>query len=574
LKKEISYNLSFPQKKSHYCDVSITVSHPENDITSLSMPVWTPGSYLVREFSGKTDSVNAKSIDGENLKTEKVNKNIWNVFNPEKKDFTFSYRVFGNELTVRTTRINNDHAFISSAGVFMSVSGMENCGCKLTTVLPEGWKKISTGLNRLSENVFFADNYDVLIDSPLEIGNQNILEFEIQGIKHFICLTGEGNYKEKIIINDFRKIAEEQIKFFGGKIPYEHYTFIIHLVEKGGGGLEHLNSFVAQFPRLNFNDEKLYKKFLGLVSHEYFHLWNVKRIRPAELGPFDYNRENYTKSLWVAEGWTSFFDNVFIRRCGLINDEEYFEFIENEYNDVMRFKGRFKQSLSESSYDTWIKFYRKDENFSNTQISYYTKGALVAIMLNIEIIKNTNGEKSLDDVMRILYKDYQNDSSRGYTQERIKEVCESVNGRMLDEFWSMYVDGTDEIPIEKYLSFAGIEVTDSSDSASAALGVDFKTENGKLIITKVIDGGSAYESGLSFRDEIISVNGFRVNEEILKNIFSDKKPGEVLKLILSREGIIKKISVTLLKPIPKFKIKRMENISDEQDKIFKKWILG
>ncbi|MBK8981745.1 MAG: M61 family metallopeptidase [Ignavibacteria bacterium] len=574
MKKEISYKLSFPERQAHYCEVSISVSDPENTVTIFSMPVWTPGSYLIREFSRNADRVKATASDGENLKAEKVNKNTWNVFNPEKKDFTFSYRVYGNELTVRTTRINSNHAFISSAGVFMAVCGMEECRCMLTVELPKEWKKISTGLSKISENVFYADNFDILIDSPLEIGNQNILEFEIQGIKHFICLIGEGNYKDEIIINDFRKIAEEQIKFFGGKIPYEHYTFIIHLVEKGGGGLEHLNSFVAQFPRLNFSDEKLYKKFLGLVSHEYFHLWNVKRIRPFELGPFDYSKENYTKSLWIAEGWTSFFDNVFIRRCGLINDEEYFEFIENEYNDVMRFKGRFHQSLSESSFDTWIKFYRKDENFSNTQISYYTKGALVAMMLNIEIIKKTNCEKSLDDVMRILYKDYEDVRSKGYTQERIKEVCESVNGGKLNEFWKMYVDGTDEIPVEEFLSFAGIEVTDTSDSASAALGIESKTENGKLIITKVIDGGSAYESGLSFRDEIISVNSFRVNEDNIKNILSEKKPGDEIKVIISREGLIKEIPVTLRKPIPKFKIMRMENISDEQEKVFQKWIPG
>ncbi|MBK9331545.1 MAG: M61 family metallopeptidase [Ignavibacteria bacterium] len=456
----------------------------------------------------------------------------------------------------------------------MAVSRMEECRCVLTVELPKDWKKISTGLNKISEDVFYADNYDILIDSPLEMGNQNILEFEIQGIKHFICLTGEGKYKDEIIINDFRKIAEEQIKFFGGKIPYEHYTFIIHLVEKGGGGLEHLNSFVAQFARLNFSDENLYRKFLGLVSHEYFHLWNVKRIRPFELGPFDYNKENYTKSLWIAEGWTSFFDNLFIRRCGLINDEEYFEFIENEYNDVMRFKGRFHQSLSESSFDTWIKFYRKDENFSNTQISYYTKGALVAMMLNIEIIKNTNCEKSLDDVMRILYKDYEKDRSKGYTQERIKEVCESVNGGELNEFWKMYVYGTDEIPVEEYLGFAGMEVTDTTNSASADLGIESRTENGKLIIIKVIDGGSSYKYGLNFRDEIISVNNFRVNEENIKSILSGIKPGDEIKVIISREGLIKEISLTLLKPIPKFKIKRMEIITDLQEKVFQKWIPG
>lgn len=574
MNREILYNISFPDRQAHYCEVVIYLNEPIETETIFFMPVWTPGSYLIREFSKNTEDVKAVSSEGDDLLIEKINKNSWKVFNPDKKNVNFSYRVYCNELTVRTSRINSDHAFLSPAGVFMTVRGIESAKCILNIDMPPEWNKISTGLNRISENIFYADNFDILVDSPLEIGNQNILEFEIKGVKHFISLTGTGNYDAEKLKNDFKKIAEEQINFFGSDIPYEHYTFIIHLVEHGGGGLEHLNSFVVQMVRLNFRDKKLYNKFLGLVSHEFFHLWNVKRIRPIELGPFNYNEENYTNGLWVAEGWTSFYDNVFLRRSGLINDEEYFEFLEHEYNDIMRFSGRYHQSLTDSSFDTWIKFYRKDENYNNSQISYYTKGALVAMMLDLEIIRNTNAERSLDDVIRILYDDYKKDDTKGYTQERVKEICEFVSGKNLDDFWKKYVEGKDEIPMEEYISLAGLEVEDIAETASSFFGIESKNIEGRLIITKVFTGGSAYISGLNFKDEIISIDNYRADEKNAKNILSGKSPGDLIKVIISRDGMIKELNVMLAKPFQLFKIKKMKDVSPEQERIYSKWIKG
>jgi len=444
--------------------------------------------------------------------------------------------------------------------------------CILKIELPPEWKKITTGMEKVSRNVYSADNYDVFIDSPVEIGNQNILEFEIRGIKHYICLSGRGNYNEEKLIKDFKTIAEEEIKLLGGDIPYKSYTYIIHLVEKGGGGLEHLNSFVVQMVRWNFNDAKLYRKFLGLVSHEFFHLWNVKRIRPATLGPFDYDKENHTKSLWVAEGWTSFYDNLILRRCGLIDTKEYFEFIDVEVNDIMRFEGRLNQSLAESSFDTWIKFYRKDENFSNSQVSYYTKGALVSMMLNIEIIKSTNAEKSLDDALRMLYDDFKKDSTKGFTDERVKEVCETVCGRSLDDFWEKYIIGVAELPIDSYLEVCGLELINENESAECTLDIESKTDNGKFIITKVHAGGTAYESGLNAKDEIIAVNGIRADQNSLKTLLKDHPAGSEIRVLISRDGLIRETEVKLLKVLPKFCIKESESKTEEQIKFLEKWL--
>ncbi len=571
---QINYRVTFEKPFTHYCEVEISIVNIKQDSVIFSLPVWTPGSYLIREFARNVDRVIATGVDGKELLTEKINKNSWKVDTAGQGQISFSYRVYCNELTVRTSEINSDHAFLSSSGVFMFARGYEDKKCILKIELPAEWKKISTGLEKVSGNIYSADNYDVFIDSPVEIGNQNILEFEIKGIKHFICLSGKGNYNEDVLVSDFKRIAEEEIKLLGGDIPYKSYTYIIHLLEKGGGGLEHLNSFVVQIGRWNFSEDKIYKKFLGLVSHEYFHLWNVKRIRPAALGPFDYDFENHTKSLWVAEGWTSYYDNLILRRCGLIDNKEYFEFIDVEVNDIMRFEGRFNQSLSESSFDTWIKFYRKDENFNNSQVSYYTKGALVSLMLNIELIKSTSAEMSLDNALRMLYDDYKKDNSKGFTDERVKEVCEIVCGKNLDEFWKLYISGTAELPLGSYLSECGLELLNENESAQCTLDIEAKSENGKYVIVKVFAGGSAYESGLNAKDEIIAVNGIRIDENLTKKVLKDLPVNSEAIVLISRNGIVRELKVKLLKPLPKYIIIESDIKTSEQKRFLDKWLIG
>ncbi|MEZ4820909.1 MAG: PDZ domain-containing protein [Ignavibacteria bacterium] len=571
---EINYRVSFEKPHTHYCEVEIVIKDPEMDSVIFSMPVWTPGSYLIREFAKNVEGVYAEDSAGNRLAFEKIKKNSWKVESKDQRYIKFGYKVYCNEYSVRTSFINEDHAFLSSSGIFMFVQEMQDKKCILEIDLPSSWKKISTGLEKISENIYEAENYDILIDSPVAIGNQEILEFEIKGVRHYICMSGKGNYDPEIIKKDFKLIAEEEIKFFGGEIPYRHYTFIVFLLENGGGGLEHLNSFVVMSKRWIFNDEKLYKKFLGLVSHEFFHVWNVKRIRPEALGPFDYENENYTKSLWVSEGFTNFYDNIFLRRSNILNNEEYFEFVDNEINAVMRYNGRFVQSLTESSFDSWIKLYRPNENSLNSGISYYTKGSLIAIILNIELIKNTGAERSLDDVMKMLYDDYKKDPSKGFTDDRIKEICETVNGKNLDDFWDKYINGTEELPLEKYLNDCGLELVNENDSLKCSLDIEPVNKKGKLIVNKVFAGGSAYESGINVNDEIIAIDGTRVDMDSIKTILENYSEGMEIELMISRAGFLKSVKVKLIKPLPKYKIKEMKTGNAEQVKFLDKWIGG
>lgn len=240
----------------------------------------------------------------------------------------------------------------------------------------------------------------------------------------------------------------------------------------------------------------------------------------------------------------------------------------------MKFSGRFKQSLAESSFDTWIKFYRKDENFNNSQVSYYTKGALTALMLNIEIIKNTEAEKSLDDVLRMLYEDYKKDDTKGYTEERVKEVCGIVCGKRPDEFWENYIYGVKELPLQSYLNECGLMLTDENETVSCSLDIEYKNGNNKLLITKVYEGGSAYESGLNANDELIALNGTRTDLVLTKTLLKNCSEGEEIKTLISREGIIKEINVKLLKPLPKYKIRESENKTVSQQRFLNKWLEG
>jgi len=539
----------------------------------FSLPVWTPGSYLVREYARNVEQVKAFGISGDSLSIEKINKNSWKVITGNREELILKYNVYCNEVSVRTCEINANHAFLVGAGVFMYAKELKETGCLLEVELPERWAKISTGLKKVSENCYSAENYDELIDCPLEIGNHTVLEFDVSGIKHYICIFGNGNYEEDVIIRDIKRIVEEQINFFG-EIPYEEYTFLIRLVDKGRGGLEHANSFAIHFERWGFRNKNLYKKFLSLVSHEYFHLWNCKRIKPAEFCPYDYDNEIYMKNLWVVEGWTSYFDILFVKRAGLFSKEDYFSYLDKRVNNVLKFQGKLLQSLEDSSFDTWIKFYRKDENFDNVQVSYYSKGALVALMLSLEIINSTNARCTIDDVIKELYEIYKRDTRKGFTTELIKEICERISGKNLYEFWEKYVRGTDELLLEEYLDKAGLKMENTNANNYVSLDIETVVREKKIVITKVFAGGSAYESGLNTNDEIISINGQKVVHENLENRLHDFCVGDTIKITIFRDGTLKNVSVNLLLPLPNYKITENEKINDSQIMVLKKWLDG
>lgn len=572
MSSKIKYTISFHNPSTHYCEVTVTAPSHGKNILEFGLPVWTPGSYKLREYSRHIDKVRAEDGNGKGLNCEKVNKNSWKVATTEAEEVVLTYRVYCNELMVRASEVNSDHAYLNGTNLFMFVRGMLDAGCELQINPYKDWKKVSTGLTKVSDNLYSAVDYDTFVDCPIEIGNQEILEFEVDGKKHYISIYGKGNYDPEKFLTDFKKIVETESKMFDG-LPYEHFTFLLMFAD-GGGGLEHLNSFSAMYPAWVFDDEQKYKKFLGLIAHELFHVWNVKRVRPLELGPFDYDREVYTKMHWVTEGWTSFFDNLILRRSEILDDKGYFEFVAEEMNEVMSAQGRFHQSLEESSFDNWIKFYERHANTRNDQISYYKKGALIAMMLDIEIITGSNNEKSLDDVLRTLFEDYNKDTSMGYTPERVKQLCEEMANKNLDEFWTRFILGTDELPLKDYLSKAGIEMKDANKPNEIKLGIVQKKNNDNVEINEIFDGASAYAAGLEANDEIISIDGVRVSTKNLTGVLSTHKQGDEVEITYSRNGTVRTLKMKILPPLPKYELKFVDEPTEEQKAVWEKWLNG
>jgi predicted metalloprotease with PDZ domain len=386
---DISFTVAMSRPHTHLFDIDVAIKHAANGPQEelLVMPVWTPGSYLIREFERNVQDFAAADAAGQPLKWEKTNKNTWRVFTNGAREWHATYRVYANELSVRTSELNSDHAFWNNANLLMYLEGYLKSPSTVRVLAPDVWK-VATGLPGVpgQKNTFRAENFDILYDSPFEASNFKTLVFNVKGVPHRIVIDGAGNYDPERMRTDVQKIVETEVEIMGGEIPYHDYTFILHLRSNAGGGLEHLNSTALGYPRFGFQIrtgdratsaapnaegfERDYRGFLGLVSHEFFHLWNVKRIRPDALGPFDYTQENYTKVLWVAEGITDYYSDLALRRAGLISEGDYLSAVARSIQAMQNTPGRLVQSVEESSFDAWIKYYRPDENSINSQVSY------------------------------------------------------------------------------------------------------------------------------------------------------------------------------------------------------------
>jgi predicted metalloprotease with PDZ domain len=538
------------------------------------MPVWTPGSYLVREFERHVqDFAATDAATNRPLTWEKVNKDSWRVKTAGSKDWRATYRVYANELSVRTSELNDHHAFWNNAALLMYPEGFIHAGSKLTINPPAGWK-IATGLPAASgqSNTFSAENFDILYDSPVEVGTFKTLSFEVKGVPHRIVIDGEGNYDPERVRRDVQKIVATEVELMGGEIPYHDYTFILHLHPAGGGGLEHLNSTSLIVTRFSFQPESNYIDFLSLVAHEFFHLWNVKRIRPDALGPFNYTTENYTKLLWVAEGITAYYQTLFLRRAGFVSDKEYLGALSETIRDVQTKPGRLLMSAEEASYDAWIKYYRADENFVNSQISYYDKGALLGLLLDLQIRKMSGGARSLDDVMRALYTDFFK-KNRNYTPADFERVCERMAGGSLEDFFARYVRGREELPYDAILANVGLRLEPASATERASLGADVAQDNDRLMVRRVYSGAAAYEQGLNAGDQIVALDGYRVNRDNFMQRLNEKRPADVARLTVFRADELRSFDIKLdgirdasYRPIP------LAKPTAEQSQLYQGWL--
>ena len=569
---DISYTVSMSKPWTHLLEVEMRLKYNRAPaFAELKMPVWTPGSYLVREYARHVQDFAARDSSGKALAWEKVNKNTWHVPTGGAKEIVVSYRVYSNELTVRTNELNDEHAFWNNAALLLFPA--RQLGAPSTiSVKPFGNWKVATGLPKVAgqTNTFRAPNFDVLYDSPFEVSDYREITFDVRGKPHRYVITGEGNYDLNKLAADTTKIAEEGYKIFG-ELPIDDYLFIVNL--RGGGGLEHLNSTALQWNRFGFKPQSRYNGFLALVAHEYFHLWNVKRIRPDALGPFDYENENYTKLLWVAEGGTAYYEGLLLRRAGLVSDREWLESKASMFEQLQNRPGRFETSLEEASLDAWIKYYRQDENAINNQISYYDKGEIVNMMLDITIRTASGGAKSLDDVMRHLYNEFYK-KGRNYTPADFQKAAEMAAGKSLEDFFSKYVRGEAEIDFAGILGGIGLQITrDESGRNRAYIGADLAEDAGRLTIRSLPADTPAYEQGLNTGDQIVAIDGYRASNAFLTSYLAEKRPGDTVKLTIFRFDKMRDINFKLGgNNRAEFTIRPVANPTAEQQRLYREYM--
>ena len=569
----MTYELSMPEPNTHYFEVKIALDLSEKtdfkDFVDFKMAAWTPGSYLIREYAKNVEGFEANSSK-KILKYQKTSKNTWRVYLGDSKKIEVKYRVYANELSVRNAHLDGSHGYANGAAIFMYVPELMKEKSILEVVPYKLFSKVSVALPLVSKNTFEVQDFDTLVDSPIEIGNQDIIEFESMGVKHTIANYSLQplDYNKKQVAADYKKVVEAAATVIGGQHPCKNYLFIIHHLPGIGGGLEHLNSTTCQTSPEAYENRDKYIGFLGLIAHEYFHLWNVKRLRPVALGPFDYENENYTNMLWVSEGFTSYYQHDILRRAGLIDENKMLSQVAYGINAIEGTYGNKVQSVAEASWDAWIKYYRPNENSNNSTVSYYTKGGVIANVLNMLIIGETHAEKSLDDVLRLLYKEKYLAKNVGFTDDEFKKACETVSGKDLTKFFENCIYGTETIDYTKFFEYVDINANFfKTQKDKPWLGLTMRNST----VTRIERESGAYKNGIYVNDEIIRVDkkAFTSLDDALKN----KKVGENINIEVLRSGNIFEYDIPLIEN-PTQGIRFVYNKTQEEQakKNYKKWL--
>jgi predicted metalloprotease with PDZ domain len=572
----MAFTVSMDQPNTHYFHVDFRCEGLKGATQEFKLPSWTPGFYRIMDYAKNILNFRAKDEAGNPLSWEKTAKNAWRVQSGQSSLVTVSYDAYAFNPAVFDSFLDDTRGFILPAGVFMYVGGRIGNPVTVTVKPYHAWSTVSTGLDPVegSRNTFHALDFDILYDSPILVGNQEILPFEVQGIPHIIAVDNLGTFDRERFAADIRRAVQAAVAIIG-EIPYRHYTFILMGAPgSGGGGLEHVNSTAIMFNNFNLHNPILYKNWLSLVAHEFFHLYNVKRIRPLALGPFDYERENYTNMLWVSEGFTRYYDDLILKRAGLLTRDEYLERIRG---DIMRYEnipGHLFQSATESSFDTWTKFFNRGENTANTTISYYDKGAALGMLLDFKIRSETKNLKSLDDVMRTLYQRYYKEKKRGFTDQEFRDACESAAGCPLSEIFDVYASTVKEVDYREYFALAGLEIdVTPRELPGVFFGAATQVQDGSLVISSIEWDSPAQHGGLSALDEILALDGIRASARTMEAFLSSRKPGDRVRVLFSRRNVIRDTEVVLGKKSERsFKITPLANPDALQAAILKDWL--
>jgi len=566
--KPIRYSIVPKQPAAHLFEVTVTVADPDPSGQRFMLPVWIPGSYMVREFARNIVTLRAVNEAGRKVRVEKTDKQTWQAA-PVNGPLTLRYEVYAWDMSVRAAHLDDTTGFFNATSVFLAAVGHEDAPCLVDIQKPAGpayrsWRVATAlpearGTRRYGFGEYSAQNYDELADHPVTLGEFALATFKAHGVPHDIVIAGRVVALDMArLAADLKRICEAQIALFepkSKKAPVDRYVFMTQAVSDGYGGLEHRASTALICNRSDLPVEgrpqttEGYRTYLGLCSHEYFHTWNVKRIKPATFAPYDLTRENYTSLLWLFEGFTSYYDDLILVRTSLISPEEYFALLGKVVGGVMRGSGRLKQTVAESSFDAWVKYYRQDENAPNAIVSYYTKGSLVALAFDLTIRAQTNNRKSLDDVMRLLWQRFGRDFYRGkpvgVAEDEAEETFAEATGADLGALFEQAVRSTRDLPLETLLEPFGISLAPERDkNARPTLGARVRG-GGDCTLAAVHDGSAAQKAGLSAGDVLVAIDGLRVTGANLDTLLSRYLPGAKVEVHAFRRDELRTVQVKL-----------------------------
>jgi predicted metalloprotease with PDZ domain len=569
----LAFTVSMERPSTHYYHVVMRCEGLKGQTQDFRMPVWTPGYYQVMDYARNVLNFSAADGQGQPLAWDKTAKNTWRVRSGEAPVIVVSYEVYAFNRSVADCYLDDSRAYISPTGLFLYVAGLIDHPVTVAVEPYADFSRVSTGLDpvRSQPRTFSAPNFDVLYDCPIMVGNQEVLSFEVQGIPHTVAVADPGDFDREKLVDILKRMVETAVAVVGD-IPYRHYTFI--MMGPGRGGLEHQNSMAVFTEIPNLDDADDYQGWLAFIAHEFFHLYNVKAIRPIALGPFDYDGENYTNLLWLSEGGTVYYEYLILNRAGFMTRDACLEELRRSITNYETIPGHRFQSATQASFDVWLYFLRRGGDSANTTISYYDKGAALSMLLDLKIRHETKNRRSLDDVMRALYQQYYRQKDRGFTDQELRQVCETVAGGDLSEFFDVYASTTADIDYRKYLAYAGLTVdVEPKEKPGAYLGADVREQNGALVITGIRYDSPAAHAGLSVEDEIITIDGERVTARSLRERLASRQAGDTAKLLIARRGKTREIEIVLSQETERsFAITPLPNPDALQTEILDSWL--
>ncbi|HRK56099.1 MAG TPA: PDZ domain-containing protein [Burkholderiaceae bacterium] len=593
----VHYAIAPADPAAHLFHVTVSVEEPEPSGQRFMLPAWNPGSYMIREFARHVVRITA--LAGERkLRVRKLDKHTW-LCDPSDGPITLAYEVYARDHSVRAAYLDQTQAFFNGACVFLLPLGCEHAPCQVDILPPSArlmstpWRVITglkpaRGTRRLGFGTYLAANYEALIDCPVQMGHFGLAAFDVHGTPHDIAITGAVPKLDlKRLAADLKRLCETQVALFepkSKKAPFARYSFLTRATSQGYGGLEHRNSSALlckrdDLPHLGLKDStKAYRNFLGLVSHEYFHSWLVKRIRPAAFIPYQLDQENYTTLLWVFEGFTAYYDDLMLLRSGLISAAQYLEALTKTITYVTQRPARSKQSVAEASFDAWIKFYRADENAPNALVSYYQSGALVALALDLTIRARTAGKRSLDDVMRWLWRQHQDagDHYPGLEEEGMLEAIEAATGLALAREVREWTQGTRLPAFAELFEPLGIEYKAQAaldDPAFAMLGIKTQRKKADLVIAAIYDDSPARRAGLAADDTLIALDQLRISAANLDTLLARYAPGDHVAIHVFRDDELLRLDVQLAnKPPQRATLKLAEKPNKKTKALREAWL--